>query len=501
MTRFTAALPLLCLLAPSVTSAQTTVEAYLTSDQLKQDYEAVAAGAGSRALLDPEIVNLLPQNRAGSFVSFVIATRPALARRGIESLRLNKIIQSAVGAGGTSALSSAVGPAILGAAIEYGGVLQESTGTVTTLRANALGLARLVGGAEQFPYCPAIDPDQCETTTRYLRAVSGSASFEQTPTAKTIEGTPGAADLLGSDFRVASWGLRAELTPAGRLDDPAYVKAWTRSMSAVRARPEPALVTAAVSGLFADGNLEIYSDWRPPTIAALKNTKTPTEFAQVFNDRLNVLVDALMAADESFPNRVVAASRAFANYFLVRDEAIMRAQVHKASLEYTNHSPLNQPATSNLRVIYSHQPTRAPLVYTVNVAATAYNTAPAEGGRFRDAQLAAQLDRRLGDVPNLGPATLTLAAYYQWMKQDALIDFARTAAPSVPGLTLPKDAAKVLGTKGSIVVIQGKVAVALNDVAKVPFSITWSNRRELIPEQHTWRGQVGLSIDVDGLFK
>jgi hypothetical protein len=367
-----------------------------------------------------------------------------------------------------------------------------------------LGIAKLAVGAEQFPYCPAIDPQQCNSWSNWLRRVSGSVSFEQTSAAAgALKGTtpPSASDLLGSDFRVSSWGARVEITSATRLDDPAYIRAWTASVVALRGREEPAAFTAAIGDLFGGSNAELYADWRVVTISALKLAKTTTDFRNVFNDRLQALTDALLSADQSFATKLVAASRAFSGYLAVRDDLVMKAQVHKGSLEYTNHSPLNQPGTSNLRFIYSHQPTKAPLVFTVNAALTAYDTKPNQGSQLRDVQLAGQLDRQLGQVPSLGHAVLTLAAYYQWMRDDAVVDLSKAAASTLTGLTLGDNAATVLGTAGHIVVVQGKVSIPINDVVKVPFSVTWSNRRELVPDTHTVRGQVGLAIDLDGVFK
>ena len=37
--------------------------------------------------------------------------------------------------------------------------------------------------------------------------------------------------------------------------------------------------------------------------------------------------------------------------------------------------------------------------------------------------------------------------------------------------------------------------------AQGAFSVRWSNRRALTADSHTVRGQVGLAIDLDGVFK
>lgn len=488
--------------APVVASAQSeSLNVYLNSSVLQQDFQTVEKTDPANRTV-PEIRNLLPQNRAGAFAAYIIATRPAIALRGLEALRLNKILQSPAASGGTSAVSSAVGPALLGAAIEYGGVLQESSGTMTTLRANALGLSRLIAGVQQFPYCAALDQQACDPWSRWLRRVSTTVSFEQkaSSASPTSTAAPLSADLLGQDYRVAAWGLRAELTGAGRFDDPGYLRAWTSAMSQLRGRDAPAAVTAAVSGLFEGKNLDVYSEWREEALVRLR-AKTADAFGREFERQLHVLADRLLDADPTFATRLVTAVRAFENYFMIRDDLLMAAQVHKAAVEFTHRTSMGQPATSNLRFVFTHQPSNAPLVLTLNVAATVYDTAPSGHGALRDLQLAGQLDRQLGSLPNLGPAVLSLAGYVQWMEDDALLDPREALAAGAPGLTLAPDGMSLPNTAGSIVMLQGKVTIPFNDIVKVPLSVTWSNRRELIPDGHTMRGQVGLAIDLDGVFK
>jgi hypothetical protein len=95
---------------------------------------------------------------------------------------------------------------------------------------------------------------------------------------------------------------------------------------------------------------------------------------------------------------------------------------------------------------------------------------------------------------------LTIAAYYQWMREDALIKIpAGTLTPGT-GIELPAEAATLLGTKGHIGVVQGQLSIPLSDVLKVPLSVTWATRRELVKEKEV-RGQIGLTVDLDSLFR
>lgn len=107
---------------------------------------------------------------------------------------------------------------------------------------------------------------------------------------------------------------------------------------------------------------------------------------------------------------------------------------------------------------------------------------------MRDVQFAGQVDRRVGDLGSLGQATLTLAGYYQWLKEDAVV----TGLALSAGHSLPD-------TKGHICVFQAKLSLSLSPVAKVPLSMTWASRRELIDERDV-RGQVGLTLDLDQLL-
>jgi hypothetical protein len=492
-------LPPAALAQAPVPTAADPLNAYLQSPALHAAVATLGSsptGSRDRMAIDA----LLPLANGKGFIDYVIATRPGVVARSVESLRLDKVLASATGNGGTSAVSSAIGPAILGAAVEYGGVLQESTGTTTTLRFNALGVAKLVAGAEQFPYCPAIDAARCAPWPRALRRVSGAVSFEpkSTATADTpAPAAPATSQLLGSDFQVTSWSVRVELREAGRLDDPGYVARWTAQMAALRSRPQPAALSEAFSALFGAQDVSVYEGWLSETRAQLQQA-SPADLRQVLAARLDALVDAYLDADPTFATRVLAAAQAYEGYYQARDEMVMQAMAHKSSVEFTHRSPLGQPGMSNVRYIYSHQPAEAPLLVTLNGAVTLYDTKPAAGGRLRDVQLAAQLDRRLDELPALGPSVFTLAAYYQYMKSDAILE---PGVAALSGLVLADGSAAVLGTKGHIGVLQAKLSVPLGEVVKVPFSVTWSNRRELIPEKSTFRGQVGLAIDVDALMR
>ena len=86
------------------------------------------------------------------------------------------------------------------------------------------------------------------------------------------------------------------------------------------------------------------------------------------------------------------------------------------------------------------------------------------------------------------------------MKADAVVGLGHgNLAPNSP-IVLPDGAATVLGTKGHIGVAQLRFALSLNRVVRMPLSVTWATRRELIKEEDV-RGQIGLTLDLDQAFR
>lgn len=483
------------------------IERYMES----ADVRAVAS-QGMDARTERDVAGILPLRQSQRFAEYVAAKSAvvnlAAVREAVEKLRLNKLVGSPAGGSGTTALLSGVAvPGLIGLATEYGGILQSSNGNVTTLRANLLGVTKMMFGAEQFPYCPEIDEKNCQTSSRWLRRFSGAISFgsagekKEAVTAGVGGAAPVAADLFGNEFRMTSWGLRFDLT-ANDPEDPKFVPAWRGVVAKLRESQEAVNLTQAVSELFEEAvNSAVYEKWAAETVPLVKGARAG-EFAQILETQLDTLILRMAAVDAKFGARVAAVRRSFANYAGVRDDLLKEIQSHRASVEYTNLHPVNQPFRSNLRWIYSHQPTASPTLVTANVGFSWYHQMPAgvAASRMRDFQLAGQIDRRLGEIPNLGNAVLTVGAYYQWMKDDALIVIGPGNVAPGSGIILPGTAATLLGTKGHIGIVQGKVTIPVSGVVKIPISITWSNRTELIKEKDL-RGQVGLTLDLDSLFK
>ena len=502
---------LLIVFSACVFAQSSALDAYLkyTNDDIEQ---LVRQAPAARAI--PQLQNVFPHRLPGRFVIYMKAKSYPGLLNALDAARLNKIIGSALGSGGGTSLVSDVSvPSVLGFGIEHGSILQQQNGTVTTLRANLLGLAEMAGGAKQFPYCAELEvehnPASCRPVSRQLRRFSGSMSFEDlrntTISAKTAAGNAPATpvQLLGNDFRMASWGIRADFTSKQNLDDPAYVKAWDAEIAHLTGDQFAKNLSQAIDDFFAKNPRHAaYLQWMNETVPLLQMARDVTEFKKQLELRLDVLGPMLSAADPDFAKSFNALTAAFSNYYTVRDELVRNAQRHKASGEYVNLHPQSQPSRSTIRFIYSHQPANAPTVLTANFALDYYNATPAgiPTNRLRDVQVAGQLNQRLGTLTSFGQIVLTVGGYYQWMRDDALIAIGEGNTAPGSGIVLPNAAAKLLGTKGHIGIAQTKLSLPVTDTIKIPISVTWANRTELINEKQI-RGQVGLTLDLDKAFR
>jgi hypothetical protein len=281
------------------------------------------------------------------------------------------------------------------------------------------------------------------------------------------------------------------------LYDVTSTQKFVSAMKKAATSPEEKALGSSISLFFG----KLPQGWQSPFLEALENAPMG-QMLDALGMQLDALIDAMSKQNDNVAALLQAAETAIQNSFLQRDSILQRLQSNNFSLEFNGVHPLGQANVSNVKLVYSHQPTNAPLLLTFNAAAEWYDSLPSgiKQGRLRDLQAAAQVDRRLGTLPSLGPITLTAAFYYQWMKDNALISIpAGNTAPGT-GIVLPGAASTLLAPKGNIDIGQVKLTLPIKDgTIKVPVSFTWSNRTELINESEK-RGQIGLTLDFDSLF-
>jgi hypothetical protein len=116
---------------------------------------------------------------------------------------------------------------------------------------------------------------------------------------------------------------------------------------------------------------------------------------------------------------------------------------------------------------------------------------------MRDFQFASQLDLPLGDVIT-HRATLTLAGYVQYQFDPSVLNIG--SGNLVPGtsITLPKDAQVLLGTKGTLGIMQAKVTVNTKAGVSIPIAVSWASKTDLLNATDV-RGHIGITYDFNSI--
>lgn len=432
----------------------------------------------------------------------------------LENARTDEQVGSGPQGGSTSLVSKAGAPAALSAAVENGAVLQTaSSGPQATFRGNLVGIARLVLGEPQFPFCDYKLASCDSGAIRALKGLSFSVSVDakaQTPVNVPVSGNatsnaatpaPSSVNLLGSSQRISAWSARYNLRNPRALDNQS-----NRMMvdAAVKDSAESAL--HSLDSVFADATFQRdYTAWLSSAtsdLAALSPGIPQDAFNAEFAKELDKLIATLTVDIPKVQDLAVAAWKSFDTYLTSRDQALDALNNGAiVSLEYTNNSPLNQPRTSDFRGIVSWQATKT-LMLTANLAAEIYNSLPAGAvvSRFRDAQAAVEADLSMPQLGSIGSPTLSLAGYYQYMHDPGLLTIpAGTVAPGT-NIALPSDATVLLGQKGSIGIGQLKLTIPFKSTGvKFPVAVTWANRTELVKGTDV-SGHIGISFDLDTLL-
>ena len=185
------------------------------------------------------------------------------------------------------------------------------------------------------------------------------------------------------------------------------------------------------------------------------------------------------------------------------------------TLDYANVRPTDQPAFHQMKLVWSKPLGKVP--ETVALAAEAApdwavtanggvswfkpNVAGANTWRVRDTQVSVGLDWSPAGWGARRPI-YTLAYYFQYMREDGILQF--TGDAIVPGgakIPLPGSAKTLLNTKGAIHVGQIRISVPVGNGVRFPVAVSYANRTELLIKEKGgfWQGHLGVSYDFSSL--
>ena len=209
------------------------------------------------------------------------------------------------------------------------------------------------------------------------------------------------------------------------------------------------------------------------------------------DDGIAAIEAALESAEAQFPGSLQAGmidaltefERSSSAFVMERDTVLKGlASGALASLEYTNDRPLKAPHTSNIRLIGEVGGT---VDIAGNLSLTFFDQNPVGvTSSVRDLQFSGQMDIKMGSADTVGAFIFSAAGKFVRQFENGFSD---------GGIMIPN-------TKGTIVVGQFKLTVPVKGAGvKVPLSVTFANRTDLIKESVV-RANVGLTYDLDTIF-
>ncbi len=398
--------------------------------------------------------------------------RGALARllAEYEANRTDEQIGATAGASGTTTLvSKGAVPKILAFAMENGAVTRTQSGTTLTFRGNLGGIVDALAGKGFVDISTNDDP-----SSRILNRLSFSTSFDAS------RGNTGTTTTFtGDQQQLSQWSARFQIIDQRDPLDRNNTKDWYRIASG-------SLTALAIASREVSNALEAdpaFTNWLKSAQAAI--AKLPAD--------KNAIEKELTSQMSMFPTTTLLPSttRAFAEYdraatTLVAERKKVLDQIAEGAqvaFEFTNDRPLNLPKTNNLRIAGAVGGT---VDLTGNASVTLFDTIPTGlSRRVRDYQLSAELSVRVGAADTTGPFVLAFSGKFLHQFEDSVGD---------GGTILPD-------TSGTTAIAQAKLTVPVgkNVGVKMPLSITWANRTELIKEKQV-RGNIGITYDLDSLF-
>jgi hypothetical protein len=406
---------------------------------------------------------------------------------------------------------------ILSAAIESGAITRKADDTSVTFSANALMLRQLLSG-ELPKGCGSLDDDCRQGSGRWLRGLSGSATFSMAGSTVVPEESTGGVALLNARALTAI-SIRYEMLVRERRNDK--LEEGLKALAADPTLQERSVAFTEAS--FALQNLvdKVAKDtsWTTQTQTALRSDVAKGGEADEVQNRLEMtllaryrqLHEQLKAAPEfaAFQGAAFTTQRAYVE----RQNALLAEQLYRKALtvDYVHERPSTQPELHQVRVVFSTPLGRKPSAgrlqaptgaFTMNAGLSMFRPelTPPEGWKVRDAQFSAALDWSPVRTGDMRP-TYTVAYYFQYMVANGVIQFDKTAiTPGGAAIPLPKTAVELLDTTGPIHVAQFRVSIPAAKGVSFPLAVSYSNRTELITGTSFWQGHAGVSYDL-GVLK
>jgi hypothetical protein len=403
--------------------------------------------------------------------------------------------------GSTSLTSKGSVPDVLGFAVENGALVQSASGTAITFSARPL---QLVQALQKTGWVQSYKDIENNPTLGILNRFSFGVTFDT-----TRGGTNGV--FTGSTNQVSAFLAHVDLLnwrdPRSKRFDPQWEKLRAGALQEMSNK-----IYAVLDKVFDDPAFQKeYDTWKKDILIDVTRALTSKDASTLANISAKAFTDFPPASVVPGAEAIVKSAADATTAVLTARQNILDyvGTAPIISFEYTDNlavkavAPSPQlPDISNLKLIVEAAPFHGGS-FTLNGSATIFNSPPVgfAAKRLRDAQASAQLDVPIKTVVStLGNVLLSFSGRFEHIASDTLPTIV-AAVPGAMNLSLPSLADVFSGTgaalKGNLGLFQAKLTIPVkNSGVKIPLSVTWANRTELIKESDV-RGNIGVTFDMD----
>jgi hypothetical protein len=505
-------------------------------DRKMTKLQGILAFRGDAFCADYLVLNSMQYKAASQYVkdqAFAQLQKKVETQIVTEIKTMSEQTGSGSGTGGSTNLTSkGVASKFLSVASEYGALTESTSGQTTTVNGTLAGIpiALTEKGIAEDCSAKLLTATPCfhHRVVDYFSRISYSVSFDTSQNGQTISGTA-VGSPSGTVQKVNATGNSHSINAISAkwilMQGPSSSKDIQSAVS--KFGPEPARKVLAVLQPLQSTELTkeltdpTFSRWRQSMAAKLADDmvadssgkKAAADWNKMGTELIEKLgVSANMSGEDAAKsdviNDVIELAIEYGAY-LGEEESVAMAVAKPVVLtfEYDENRPADQPTNSVFRGIFQHKIGQEATV-TVNGAVSIYDSAPSSSipgaSRLRDAQFAIEADEPFWmNTALTGKVGMTVsqAFYFQDQTSPAILNV-NTGSPinGVSFTGLPADATQIFVQKGNIDIAQIKLSIGTGSNLKVPLSMTYSNRTELI-NKPTWRAQIGISYDLDSIFQ
>lgn len=389
--------------------------------------------------------------------------------------------------GSTSAVVSPLLPAIFGAAFENGAITRTVSGSTLTLKVNPAGL--ICAAREDGVRAVALhDPAACNRAWSRLglttsfdtsRGDKKNALDRLTTLDSQFSELTVRYELINHrDVRLSRLASAPEFTEAG-FALTRIVSDLTRALepSLARLRDDLTAITTASAWSTATAEEKRLRVTNAVTAVVTETALSPTAIAAARSQWLRTL-EAYGRVERDAAGALVVTL----DYTLQRPD--LAAEELAGGIVAKGERP---PDVHALRLVAAKAPLPNLDVTTNGSVAFFGDTRPGMRGPVRDARVGVEGKWKLRSLRGYGRPTLSFAALYTFLNQSPL-----GLGVAVNGIGVTE--------RGHIGVLQTKFELpTANNSLRIPISVTYANRTELIKESDV-RGQIGISFNLDSLF-